>query len=98
MATVLVTRRLPDGGLDPLGDGVLLPFLVERPLDARHVIGLERRHVVLHLDAEGADLVDQVLVRQPHVLRHLVHPHLLVGQAVFVGPTRHAISGRLHHL
>ena len=53
-----------DGRAQPLLDEVGLALLVERALDPRHVLDVEVRHVVLHLDAERADLRDQVLVRR----------------------------------
>src|SRR5690606_7422218 len=69
-------------------------FLLERALDAGDVVGIERRHVIVHFEAERTDLRDQVLVGDPDLFRNLIHSHLLSGHPSlrWVPGTRDAVS------
>src|SRR5262249_40290828 len=90
----------PDHGrLDALDHRVLLPLLVESSTHARDVVRIERRHVILDLDAERTNLIDQVLVAQSHVLRPLVDADLLdsLTLSMLSARARRAIASRLHH-
>jgi hypothetical protein len=68
-------RRVDLGGLHRRrGRRRLLPL--QGLLDARHVVGVERRHVVVHLEAERTDLRQELLVGDPDLFGNLVNAHL----------------------
>src|SRR4029079_17436602 len=48
----------------------------DRALDASVGVGVEGRHVIVHLEPEGADLREQILVGDPEFFRYLVDAHL----------------------
>jgi len=57
----------------------LLLFL-ERAPDASNVVGIERRHVIVHFETERSDLGDEILVRDAHLFRNLIDAHLRSGR------------------
>ncbi len=53
-----------------------LLLLLQRPLDTSHVVSVERRHVVVHLESEGTDLGEEVFVGDPDLAGDLIDAHL----------------------
>jgi len=61
-----------------LGNGLLL--FLERTPNACDVVGIERRHVIVHFEAERSDLGDEILVRDAHLFGNLIDAHLRSGR------------------
>ena len=66
-----VTVTLPV--VAPLGTGTTM-------LVADQDVGVERGHVIIHIETERSDLGDEVLVGKPHLFRNLIDAHLRSGR------------------